>query len=79
MLTTFGTGMLQVWPDKQDETQTSNTHSIILPPTTVPGTVVANLHIIRSPAEQLGNSLSVLVREPNGCFEQVQFFFPHPL
>ena len=64
-------GMLQRIPDKPGETKDSQTHSFVLPPTTIIESVSAKLQVITSPVEQLDKAVSALVREPNGCFEQV--------
>ena len=64
-------GMLQRIPDKPGETKDSQTHSFVLPPTTIIESVSAKLQVINSPVEQLNKAVSALVREPNGCFEQV--------
>eukprot|EP00026_Physarum_polycephalum_P000541 Phypoly_transcript_00542.p1 GENE.Phypoly_transcript_00542~~Phypoly_transcript_00542.p1 ORF type:complete len:770 (+),score=135.57 Phypoly_transcript_00542:2170-4479(+) len=53
-----------------DGETSTKAHSFVLPPTTVPGTVVAKLEIIRSQAEQLNSSIYALAREPHGSFEQ---------
>ena len=67
-------GMLQRIPDKPGETKDSQTHSFVLPPTTIIESVSAKLQVITSPVEQLDKAVSALVREPNGCFEQVYIF-----
>jgi len=49
---------------------TTKTHSFTLPPTTIPGSVIAKLQIICSPVAQLNSSSYALLSEPHGSFEQ---------